>query len=535
MSLLHPRSATHAAIVCGLLACIVAQVWSPITGTSDVWSHAAVGRWIVEHRAVPTHTLFLFSAHEPWIAHSWASEVLIYLVLARGGDSVGGMMLILGVTVLTFAAFLLAMRPGLDHGRLSPLLLVATPLAVYAGAGRFQIRPEAISALLTAITLFFALRSGDPRPESASGTSEPARTRSKQDGGVMLLKAEAWRFGAGGVGRRLLGSALLFLAWANLHGAVVVGFALIGIQLVGDYWQFRRTDRAARQAAVLLMGGAATCINPYGPHYYAIYSHIHSRVFSYIAEWTPPWQDPVLPLPTLLAAVALTAIAVVAWVRNPGRLYAHLGWLLLGTGLFLQARRSILYMSLIALAVTAWNSRETAVEPDDRPTRPPVFQRLASVAAAVLAVAVIAGSPLVRHGFASLPLAPYGYQPHQIAVLEAVGYTGPILNDYNFSSYMEWRLYGRCTLFIDSQNAYPDTLLPTMNGILTASPEGIAYLDGINAVAGRLKEPGEQGYPPLYQYLATNPAWYMFRTAEGPLWIRRSAIPESAVAQFNQN
>ena len=49
--------------------------------------HAAVGCWIWQHGQARSHTLFLWSDSEPWIAHSWLSELVLYGLLAAGGES----------------------------------------------------------------------------------------------------------------------------------------------------------------------------------------------------------------------------------------------------------------------------------------------------------------------------------------------------------------------------------------------------------------------------------------------------------------
>ncbi|MBV9815567.1 MAG: hypothetical protein JO229_07430, partial [Alphaproteobacteria bacterium] len=44
----------------------------------DTFLHVAVGRWIIEHRAVPHQGIFSGTmAQAPWVAHEWLSEVLL--------------------------------------------------------------------------------------------------------------------------------------------------------------------------------------------------------------------------------------------------------------------------------------------------------------------------------------------------------------------------------------------------------------------------------------------------------------------------
>jgi hypothetical protein len=84
---------------CSLLA------WHPLSGNSDVWAHANVGRWIVTHGRVPQESLHLWTASIPWVYHSWGAQVWFYALLQAGGDY--GPALLIGFTMLmTSASFL---------------------------------------------------------------------------------------------------------------------------------------------------------------------------------------------------------------------------------------------------------------------------------------------------------------------------------------------------------------------------------------------------------------------------------------------
>src|SRR3954467_15514278 len=67
----------------------------------DSYSHIAVGRWILAHRAVPSSDPFSFSMHgAPWITFEWLSEVIYATTYALSGWA--------GVVALTAAVIALA-------------------------------------------------------------------------------------------------------------------------------------------------------------------------------------------------------------------------------------------------------------------------------------------------------------------------------------------------------------------------------------------------------------------------------------------
>ena len=74
------------------VACFSARVF--IDGDTN-W-HVAAGRWILDHRTVPTTDPFSFTyAGRPWVAHEWGSEVPMALAYLAAGWS--GVVILIGL------------------------------------------------------------------------------------------------------------------------------------------------------------------------------------------------------------------------------------------------------------------------------------------------------------------------------------------------------------------------------------------------------------------------------------------------------
>ena len=72
------------------------------TGFDTYW-HIKVGEWIVNHQKIPATGLFsLTKENDEWIAHSWLSEVIIYLFYKTLGWPGLGLMAITSVTISIF-------------------------------------------------------------------------------------------------------------------------------------------------------------------------------------------------------------------------------------------------------------------------------------------------------------------------------------------------------------------------------------------------------------------------------------------------
>src|SRR5262245_65134295 len=69
----------YGACLVGLvLPVVVFMTWKPLNGYSGFWLHGAVGRWIWQEGKVPHQTLYLWTASEPYVYHSWLAELLFY-------------------------------------------------------------------------------------------------------------------------------------------------------------------------------------------------------------------------------------------------------------------------------------------------------------------------------------------------------------------------------------------------------------------------------------------------------------------------
>ena len=159
------------------------------------------------------------------------------------------------------------LTPG-SHWR--RMLLVS--LAVMPSSIAWSIRPQIFTLLLVAVTLF------------------------------LLAKKRDWWL------------PLLFLVWANLHGAVLFGVVILAATTIGTAFTDRR--RARTLAAVTLLCVAVTCLTPLGVSFWTDIPASLGRIdHGYVTEWHPPqFLDPVfLPLWILSAAFAAMIVLNKMW------------------------------------------------------------------------------------------------------------------------------------------------------------------------------------------------------------------------------
>ncbi len=418
---------------------VLGFAWRPLSGGDDFWAHASIGRWILENGRIPRETLFLWSEKIPWIAHAWGTGIIFALLMRIGGES-GGPFLAQALNALFCAApFALLWRFYRRNARFSSWMAPLFVLAIWVSAARFHPRPELFTALFLTLLLLFL--QAWPRSEKAWPQREAApRT---QIAGVLLM----------------------FAVWPNLHGAVAMGLVILWASALAELIQSRGDKRLLALAAIctLLM---FVC-NPRGFEYIRVIVPIASKTFERIDEWKPFWKWPALATELWVGELLLWAIGMALWLNNPNRRWMQLGWMLLMLAAFLQARRQLWLTALTSLFVIVSNVRANSddcfrgwrqltkgdiQEPIPAPMR--LIARLGTllILGCALAQAISKDALPPRAVSAKLPV-------RMASFLRDSAPRGHLFNDYEFSAYLQWAFHNKRGLFIDLNNAYPDSLM----------------------------------------------------------------------------
>ena len=178
--LLHPVRAWLVPLLVGLGAYTVAVASAfALLNDGDTLSHIVIGRWIVEHRAIPFHDPFTFTfPGGSWVPHEWLAEIVFAAVY--DGLGWGGVIAATGLAIAAaFALLARALQRSLGPRRAAigallafaltePHLLarphvLALPLLVAWMAGVIRARDEGAApsfALLPVMILWCNLHGG---------------------------------------------------------------------------------------------------------------------------------------------------------------------------------------------------------------------------------------------------------------------------------------------------------------------------------------------------------------------------------------
>jgi hypothetical protein len=238
----------------------------PTFADPDLWGHLRFGLDVLATHTVPYVDRYTFAQGRPWINHEWLSEAQMALAF-KGGGVTGLLMLklLLGAIALWALYGALARVPVLARCACMVLAVwAALPLAT-------TLRPQLWTWLFTIVIARLFL--GPP-------------TR-----------------------RLVVLPGLVFAAWMNAHGGVVVGAALLMIWAAFHLWTAPGTRRLV--AATLLVSAIGALCNPYGLRLWEFLLE-SVRLGRDIREWRSIWQAPFITyqLPWLLTAAAVIGVSL---------------------------------------------------------------------------------------------------------------------------------------------------------------------------------------------------------------------------------
>jgi hypothetical protein len=258
-----------------------------IASDSDACWHWQQGNWMLQHHAILRTELFSHTrAGAPLVDLWWLSEI----ITALAGNLLGWGGIVLVASLVCATMVWLLHRQLLAEGNELLLSTVLTLLVASVCATHWLARPHLATQLMVVI-FSWQLR-----------WFERGRTAAR---------------------RLLVLLPLLMALWANLHGAFILGFVLIGLYLAGAVvnWLLATTEERPalrRRVAVLVALGIACCLasllNPIGWKLPVQVIHYTSDplLMRSTEEFLPPnFHDlGILPFAVMLVVTLLTLFIV---------------------------------------------------------------------------------------------------------------------------------------------------------------------------------------------------------------------------------
>jgi hypothetical protein len=424
---------------------------------NDTWWQLRAGREMWLTRQVLLRDTFSHTVYGAfWPNHEWLSQVLFYGTYAAGGIV---FVTIVSATAVT-AAWLLVWRltPGSTRSR-----FLLTSLAVVSASTIWSPRPQVLSFLLLALTMW-----------------------------LLCHRRYAWL-------------PIVFLLWANLHGAVVMGVVVLAAAFAAAAIEDRR--RVPGLAFAIVACVVATLATPLGLTFWTEIPRSLARIRQLgIQEWDPPRLTTPSLIPFWLLAVVLVGL-VVARGRELSRDVdaCRRGYLTIcacALGLlplaFMAQRNVPTFLLLAVPAIAALISPGTSKSAGGVPLPGRASDR-PRLNAAIMVVAGVLVSGTVVYAYAK-PLDHLRWTPLPEASLAALRTCrGNLYNRYDEGGYLIWFAPTHKVFLDGRQDPYPVDLIKEQVRVESSGDfESLfrrydihcAYVPADSLVSGRLSKAG---------------------------------------------
>lgn len=407
-------------VAMGLFAMAVRPATDP-----DLWWHLRAGQLIVQTRTVPHVDPFSFTrAGQPWIAHEWLSEVILYTLYSHIGGT--GLILVFGLITAVAMMLIYWRSPGRPF-----IAALMTVWGATAAAPSWGARPQTFSFLFASLFLLIIEKSAT-RP------------------------------------RLLWCTVPVMVLWVNLHAGYAVGLALLALAWLGSWldekWEATSGDQWGpwRKRLILMMVLCAAVV-PLNPNGFRLYLYplqtLHSGAMNqYIAEWASPNFHQLRFLP--FAAMLIAVLGLAALSRR-GLRPSEILYVLVFTFAALRSVRHIPLFVLVAVpvvssqAATWW--RKWRPESDQHPASPSRLAMNATILLAFLAFTLVRTTTIAERQPAS---EVRNFPADAVRYIEASPLPAPMLNQYSWGGYLIWELYPKYRVFIDGRaDVYGDSFM----------------------------------------------------------------------------
>ena len=440
-----------------------------VLADADTYLHLGIGRWILEHGAVPQSDPFSHSMPgTAWVAHEWLSALMlnaVHQLTGWAGLTVLAALLYAG-TLAYLLRFLLA--------RMEPVhAILFTAFAASMLLGYLLARPHVLVWPLLAVWVGSLVNAGE------QGRGPP------------------WRM------------LPLMALWANLHGSFMLGLgmgAALALDAVLMCPVAQRRAAARRWAVFVGLSAVAAMITPLGWHglWFPVKLIGMSGTLAFIGEWRSPnfHQMQILEVwLMLMLAIAGAGRMRLPWLR-----------LLLVLGLAHLALKHQRHVSILGLVTPfllatpmARHWRATAGTGRDAESLDRIFQALAAPAkAGAVAATALLATLLIGTTVQSRDFAPAVARTPAAAMRAAVqaGASGPVLNAYDFGGYL---IYSGVPVFIDGRaDMYGDALMKRyMDALSLSMTDNLPRLLADYRIGWTLLQPGT----PALALLDRLPGW----------------------------
>jgi hypothetical protein len=391
----------------GMLFVILALRAALTPAQVDTFWHLRAGEDIWRNHRVPQVDTYSFtSGGWPWRDHEWLWQPVSYAFYLVGGMPA----LTLFGAALVITTMVVAYRLMVGRAWTKCLLIAVVWLPLLPSA--WSLRPQLVRLLAVPLLLTF------------------------------LVRDRTWPI------------PLLFLVWANVHGAVALGGVLLmtATAVAIARWRIRRTSddrrRALALSIVLPISGLACLATPLGTGMLHFLSDSMARIHAvHIEEWRTAFAFEDLAVRFWVIAIPFLLLAInrrrALW---DGHASSWTAWVIVASGFVMLALTAGAIRNIGAFALVAVAAASHLLGPEfvlrrpsgDGAAAPPADPVRAVINLVILAAMAVAAAGMVAWSYRRQD-PELGWHPIDDRALAAVrSCEGPLYNHYDEGGYLLW-------------------------------------------------------------------------------------------------
>lgn len=376
----------------------------------DFWQHLKVGEIIFNTKKILDKDIFTFTIYgKPYIDMHWGAQLFYWLIYKVGKLE----LLIFTHAMLLTSVYILLLKLSLKTSKNLKVSAFATLISIVLSLSNFALRPQAFSILLFTIIFY-------------------------------LLKTNRLKF-----------IPFIFLIWANLHSAFLVGLILICTHMFEGLDLKKKEFINPDIFSTLLISIIFTILNPFNVNLYSTALNVGpaSSKVTHIMEWMPP---SLTNETGIIFFSALTLLLILhLWKRLKWSITEIITFLAF-TILALKWQRAVIWWAIITVPIFTRYIKEVLSSQINQE-----MQRSEKIINAtlsfILIIYFISCLPWLK---TNNPLVPKVKQyliaqntPIELSSkLKTLDYSKRIFNNFSWGSYFEWDLREDQKIFFDPKD-----------------------------------------------------------------------------------
>lgn len=381
----------------------------------DIWQHIKTGEIILQTKSIPSTDIFSYaSPSSPWIVHSWLSEIIFFIIYRLTG--INGIIIFKALIITATFYLLYASLSKRDIQFLT--LIIPILLGVGASQSGWDIRPQIFTFLLLAVFIWIMDRF--------------------KEGNIILL----------------IIIPFITVLWVNLHNGFIIGAAFLFFICAGEltkFFLFKDSQRQALKPIIILfiITFSYVIFSLLNPHTYKalIYPFFFkmSSIPLFLSEWQSPgfWSAPLYWVMLIVTGFSLY-FSLKRKMLTDVIIYLVFGYL------SVSAFRNIPLFCIVSVPILAKNLESllstVAKNTHKFEKNRHKFLSLENLIAVIIFLFLLTAFNSGNAG--RLGIKEKEFPVQAVDFIEKVNIEGNMFNDFDWGSYIVWRLWPQRKVFI---------------------------------------------------------------------------------------